>query len=245
MERGPERARGTAAGSSAIDAVNLHHSEWSAGTVALFHRFGRFALGWDAQHARDDRLAARHGHRRRLQRPRRPAWSTLPRAWPDAAPTRRAQRAPIRPGGHMIMNARPMIESWSIGPKTRPSLEFSRLSPMHQHLALGHGQRLVDAERRGALGQVRLLEQTTVDVEPRRPGSTSSSPGSPMTRLIRSLGSSGPPGQVVGTCEHDDVATVEVVRVVAELVDQHPVPHVEGRAPSTRRGSGTPGRRRS
>lgn len=32
-----------------IDAVNLHHSDWSAGLVTLFHRFGVLAFGWDAQ----------------------------------------------------------------------------------------------------------------------------------------------------------------------------------------------------
>ena len=35
-----------------IDAVNLHHSEWTAGSVALYHRFGRYCLGWDAQQPR-------------------------------------------------------------------------------------------------------------------------------------------------------------------------------------------------
>jgi glycerophosphoryl diester phosphodiesterase len=35
-----------------IAAVNLHHSEWSTGTVALFHRFERLCFGWDAQHRR-------------------------------------------------------------------------------------------------------------------------------------------------------------------------------------------------
>jgi glycerophosphoryl diester phosphodiesterase len=35
-----------------IDAVNLHRSEWTAGLVTLFHRFGRRAWGWDAQHER-------------------------------------------------------------------------------------------------------------------------------------------------------------------------------------------------
>lgn len=35
-----------------IDAVNLHHSEWSGGMVALYHRFRRLTLGWDAQHER-------------------------------------------------------------------------------------------------------------------------------------------------------------------------------------------------
>ena len=45
----PHAARLRASG---IDAVNLHHSEWSGGMVALFHRFGRVTLGWDAQHER-------------------------------------------------------------------------------------------------------------------------------------------------------------------------------------------------
>jgi len=52
MDRGAERhaARLRELG---IDAVNLHHSEWSAGQVTLFHRFTRLTLGWDAQHARN------------------------------------------------------------------------------------------------------------------------------------------------------------------------------------------------
>ena len=35
-----------------IDAVNLHRSEWTGGLTTLFHRFGRLAFGWDAQHER-------------------------------------------------------------------------------------------------------------------------------------------------------------------------------------------------
>jgi glycerophosphoryl diester phosphodiesterase len=35
-----------------IDAVNMHHSDWNGGLTTLFHRFDRFALGWDAQFAR-------------------------------------------------------------------------------------------------------------------------------------------------------------------------------------------------
>ena len=52
MDRGAERhaARLREAG---IDAVNLHHSEWTAGQVTLFHRFTRFTMGWDAQHVRN------------------------------------------------------------------------------------------------------------------------------------------------------------------------------------------------
>jgi glycerophosphoryl diester phosphodiesterase len=51
IKEGPERraARQAALG---VDAVNLHHTDWSGGLVALWHRFDRYALGWDAQHPR-------------------------------------------------------------------------------------------------------------------------------------------------------------------------------------------------
>ena len=32
-----------------IDAVNLHHTEWTGGLTTLFHRFELVCLGWDAQ----------------------------------------------------------------------------------------------------------------------------------------------------------------------------------------------------
>ncbi len=35
-----------------IDAVNLRHGEWTGGLVALYHRFERLTLGWDAQQPR-------------------------------------------------------------------------------------------------------------------------------------------------------------------------------------------------
>jgi glycerophosphoryl diester phosphodiesterase len=35
-----------------IDVVNMHRSDWSAGLVGLFHRFGVQAFGWDAQEVR-------------------------------------------------------------------------------------------------------------------------------------------------------------------------------------------------
>jgi glycerophosphoryl diester phosphodiesterase len=51
IKEGPERraARQKALG---VDAVNLHHTDWSGGLVTLWHRFDRYALGWDAQHER-------------------------------------------------------------------------------------------------------------------------------------------------------------------------------------------------
>jgi glycerophosphoryl diester phosphodiesterase len=43
-----------------IEVVNLHHTEWSGGLIALYHRFERLAFGWDAQfdHIMDDLLDA-------------------------------------------------------------------------------------------------------------------------------------------------------------------------------------------
>ena len=35
-----------------IDALNLHHVDWTRGTVALTHRFGLRAFAWDTQEAR-------------------------------------------------------------------------------------------------------------------------------------------------------------------------------------------------
>lgn len=51
MKHGPER-RAAALKKAGIDAVNLHHSDWTGGLTTLFHRFGVFAFGWDAQQPR-------------------------------------------------------------------------------------------------------------------------------------------------------------------------------------------------
>ncbi|HUF32363.1 MAG TPA: glycerophosphodiester phosphodiesterase [Acidimicrobiales bacterium] len=50
-KKGPERRAATLA-DAGIDAVNLHRDDWTGGLTTLFHRFGRYALGWDAQHRR-------------------------------------------------------------------------------------------------------------------------------------------------------------------------------------------------
>jgi glycerophosphoryl diester phosphodiesterase len=51
MPRGPER-RAAQLAEGGIDAVNLHYREWTGGMTTLFHRFGRLAFAWDAQHER-------------------------------------------------------------------------------------------------------------------------------------------------------------------------------------------------
>jgi glycerophosphoryl diester phosphodiesterase len=51
LDSGPERHAATLR-EKGIDAVNLHHTDWTGGLVTLFHRFGVRAWGWDAQHER-------------------------------------------------------------------------------------------------------------------------------------------------------------------------------------------------
>lgn len=51
LPRGPER-RAAELAAGGIDAINLHHSDWSGGLTTLFHRFERLTFGWDAQHER-------------------------------------------------------------------------------------------------------------------------------------------------------------------------------------------------
>lgn len=48
IKEGAERRAATLAGHG-IDALNMHHSDWTGGLVVLLHRFNRFALGWDMQ----------------------------------------------------------------------------------------------------------------------------------------------------------------------------------------------------
>lgn len=47
--------------SAQIDALNLHHSDWTLGTVTLVHRFDVMALAWDTQEMRHLRKSLRYG----------------------------------------------------------------------------------------------------------------------------------------------------------------------------------------
>ncbi len=44
-----------------VDAMNLHHTEWTKGVVALFHRFGILAFAWDVQEVRHLRAMLSYG----------------------------------------------------------------------------------------------------------------------------------------------------------------------------------------
>jgi glycerophosphoryl diester phosphodiesterase len=48
-------------GSIGIDAMNMHHSEWTAGLVSLFHRFDVKVFAWDTQEVRHLRAMLRIG----------------------------------------------------------------------------------------------------------------------------------------------------------------------------------------
>jgi glycerophosphoryl diester phosphodiesterase len=48
LRQGPERA-GAELSRAGIDAVNLHHTEWTGGLTTLFHRFDLVTLAWDVQ----------------------------------------------------------------------------------------------------------------------------------------------------------------------------------------------------
>jgi glycerophosphoryl diester phosphodiesterase len=49
VKEGLERRAATLA-SEGIHAVNMHHTDWNGGLVALCHRFGLCAIAWDLQH---------------------------------------------------------------------------------------------------------------------------------------------------------------------------------------------------
>jgi glycerophosphoryl diester phosphodiesterase len=44
-----------------IDAMNMHHTDWTAGLVSLFHRFSVQAFAWDVQEVRQLRSMIRIG----------------------------------------------------------------------------------------------------------------------------------------------------------------------------------------
>lgn len=48
IKEGPERRAATLA-AEGVDAINMHHLDWTGGLTTLFHRFGVLAFGWDAQ----------------------------------------------------------------------------------------------------------------------------------------------------------------------------------------------------
>jgi len=48
IKEGTERRAATLM-TEGIDVLNMHHTDWNGGLVALLHRFNRLAFGWDMQ----------------------------------------------------------------------------------------------------------------------------------------------------------------------------------------------------
>ena len=131
MKEGPERRAATLA-ARRIDAVNLHHTDWTGGLTTLFHRFERVCFGWDLQFEHLIRPVVRMGidgifsdHvdvmveaidaelRHRLSSCGRNAYSHC-----------------MLDQGQKTTKARPTRSSSAIGPSARLSCEPARLSPM-------------------------------------------------------------------------------------------------------------------
>lgn len=49
IKEGLERRAATLS-NEGVHAINLHHTDWNAGSVSLCHRFGLCAVAWDLQH---------------------------------------------------------------------------------------------------------------------------------------------------------------------------------------------------
>jgi glycerophosphoryl diester phosphodiesterase len=49
LKEGPERGASVLRDLN-IDCINLHHTEWTGGLMAMFHRFDRCCFAWDVQH---------------------------------------------------------------------------------------------------------------------------------------------------------------------------------------------------
>ena len=138
--------------------------------------------------------------------------------------------------GQIFTKTRPTIDDSLMVPNTRPSLESLPVVAEHEdapggdHAARLAVRRLPAAGRdapdvgRGALGQVGLHEPAAVDVDlvdaPHRAGGdrVAGQADDPLHEVVDAV-----PARFGRGVEDDDVASVHVVEVVAELVDQDPV----------------------
>ena len=128
--------------------MNMHHTEWTAGLVALFHRFDVQAFAWDVQEVRHLRGDARASASTRVYCDHVDRMVATVAEWTtstascdalEEARGRRAARSARRRGRRSM--------SSSIGPKTRESFDASRLSPITKRcpwarrtrLAVGRG----------------------------------------------------------------------------------------------------------
>ena len=60
-DQGGARAASGRLARAGIDGINLNRRDWNGGLVVLFHRFGRYAFGWDVQYEHELRDGLRMG----------------------------------------------------------------------------------------------------------------------------------------------------------------------------------------
>ena len=127
----------------------------------------------------------------------------------------------------------PTMESIGIGPRYRLSAEFDRLSPSTYTWPSGTVCRSIvgvlavgGIAGLGASAQVRLVERLVVDVDDAVAGldDIAGQADHALDEVLDAVGADLARVEL----EHDDVAAVDVVEVVAELVHQHPVALLQG-----------------
>ena len=136
MREGPERRAATLA-AEGIDAVNLHHSDWSGGLTTLFHRFERVCFGWDMQFEHVMRPALRMGidgiFSDHVDVMVDAFTAELGRGLNRRSAYNHCQSA----RGQNTTNALPTRSSSAIGPRARLSCEPPRLSPITKTCSSG------------------------------------------------------------------------------------------------------------
>ena len=206
--------------------MNMHHSEWTAGLVSLFHRFDVHAFAWDAQEVRQLRAVLRMGiDAVYCDRPDRMVATVG--EWDD----RRAVSCALherRSGdnGQMRTNTRPTISLFVIDAEHAGVLRIAAVVAHHPVVSPPGSSPARSRMVVRALREVRLLELLAVDEHVPAVRRRRSRPAG------RSRASRGRrcPGSLSGRrLEHDDVAAVHRVQLVRELVDEHAVVDLERR----------------
>ena len=129
MQGGPERRRRRPAPTPASTPSTSTTPTGPAASPRCSTASSAAAFGWDAQHERILADLLDDGHRRRLQRPRRPHGRRRRRRADLSA----RYSSPMSVSGQTRTKARPTMSDFGIGPKTRLSFELPRLSPITKY----------------------------------------------------------------------------------------------------------------
>ena len=159
-KEGPERRAATLR-EHGIDAINMHHTDWNGGMVALFHRFDRVAFGWDMQEPHILQAAFRMGLDGvysdwvdRMMDVYRPEIGQPPDAAVvrDLRRDRRSTASASRRCGQTITNARPIrVVVRDLADRGRPAVERGGAVVAHHEDVVRARPRRAPANRRSDL----------------------------------------------------------------------------------------------